>query len=294
MTDFSIDQIPVLYRAILSAADLCVFNLEGPIGEPGPDHAFTLSQRPLRERLYQHFLKLIGHKQYIVHSTPRILDMAQFGTQTLLCLANNHVKDLGPQGLTDTLAAIDAAGIPAIGAGWSIDEANAHYETTIEGRPVIVVNVNKVGLKKASLYIDIYGARSGDYGAASISYPALVRKVSDLRRTHPNAVILCSVHDGRDAAGSVQATDIPVDQLQALRSAGADVVVTHHSHYAVRDAELEAQGIFFLGDLLFLRPDPAEQQRPGSFLEIDIDGEDLRTTLHEYTFTGGIPATPAQ
>jgi len=57
-------------------------------------------------------------------------------------LANNHVLDFGEPGLTDTLAALDAAGIHRAGAGADIDEARRPAVLPVgDGRRVVIVSV---------------------------------------------------------------------------------------------------------------------------------------------------------
>jgi poly-gamma-glutamate synthesis protein (capsule biosynthesis protein) len=53
-----------------------------------------------------------------------------------LSLANNHIKDFGTIGLTDTIHALDLAGIKHAGAGRSIDEASELKTIKINGKKI--------------------------------------------------------------------------------------------------------------------------------------------------------------
>lgn len=44
---------------------------------------------------------------------------------TMLNLANNHMMDYGAEGLTDTISALDSAGLAHVGAGENVEEATA-------------------------------------------------------------------------------------------------------------------------------------------------------------------------
>lgn len=289
--NFSVSDIPEHYQNILKNADLCIYNMEGPIAAVEDGNGFIISQNIIRDTFWKTVMKVFKKKQWIVNSTARILEFKNLNPNLLFCLANNHVKDLGTEGLRRTLETLEDHSIPHMGAGWNRTEANTPYIQEIQGKQVIVINTNMVGLKKNGIFANIYGATRRGYGAGYISYKRLPQYVHSLRSRHPDALIIASIHDGRDAAQSVAATEIPVDTLRAIRENGADIVVTHHSHYA---NEIDEDGIFFLGDLVFKRPDPQEQSRPGSFLEVNVEGQAVNTTLHRYTFNGGVPKEPHQ
>ncbi len=54
----------------------------------------------------------------------------------LVSLANNHLMDLGKEGFSSTMAALDGAGIKHIGAGRNIEEASASYSARSPAKKV--------------------------------------------------------------------------------------------------------------------------------------------------------------
>src|SRR6266496_3474424 len=93
--------------SLLSRADLTVVNHEGPL---------TFLDRP-SSKLDN------GRKRYWYRGLPDgARALADAGVR-VVSLANNHILDFGPEGLADTIEALDAAGIAHSGAG--LDEAEA-------------------------------------------------------------------------------------------------------------------------------------------------------------------------
>ena len=92
-----------LTKDILKQAQIVFGNLEGPLTDGGtPGTA----------------------KQYVFRSPPdRVAPALARAGFTVVSLANNHTLDYGPEGLADTRAALDKAGIGYAGAGRNLAEA---------------------------------------------------------------------------------------------------------------------------------------------------------------------------
>ena len=82
-------------RDVLDAADLALVNLECPFTERG-------------EKL---------QKNFNFRARPELVKILQNASVDVVTLANNHLMDYGPDGLTDTIQTLDAAGIKWFGAG---------------------------------------------------------------------------------------------------------------------------------------------------------------------------------
>jgi poly-gamma-glutamate capsule biosynthesis protein CapA/YwtB (metallophosphatase superfamily) len=82
-------------RDVLGAADLALVNLECPFTERGD--------------------KLT--KNFNFRARPELVKILQNASVDVVTLANNHLMDYGPDGLTDTIKTLDAAGIAWFGAG---------------------------------------------------------------------------------------------------------------------------------------------------------------------------------
>jgi capsule synthesis protein PGA_cap len=99
---------------LLVGVDLVVVNHEGPVttreGEVGKADT--------------------GRKRYWYRALPDSLRALVDADVGVAALANNHVLDFGPDGLADTIAALDQAGIARCGAG--MDEAQARVPAIVE------------------------------------------------------------------------------------------------------------------------------------------------------------------
>jgi poly-gamma-glutamate synthesis protein (capsule biosynthesis protein) len=145
-------------------------------------------------------------------------------------LANNHVLDFGRTGLTDTLAALSAAGLVGVGAGRDAEEA---------GRPVAVpvpgggrVLICSCGMPSSGIPAS-WAATADRPGVhllpnpSAVSADDLAERVAAARR--PGDLVVVSVH-----WGSNWGYDVPAEHVafaHRLVDAGVDVVHGHSSHH---------------------------------------------------------------
>src|SRR5262245_52561688 len=117
-------------------ADLVVANHEGPM---------TRRTKPSG--------KLdTGRKRYWYRADPESAKTLAASGVGVVSLANNHVTDFGPEGLADTLTALDDAGIPHCGAG---------AEARAARRPVVVeVGGMRVGFLSLMQRYQMYSTSS--------------------------------------------------------------------------------------------------------------------------------------
>jgi poly-gamma-glutamate synthesis protein (capsule biosynthesis protein) len=157
-------------------------------------------------------------KAYTFRVSPRFAGgLAEAGID-VVSLGNNHTADYGPEGVADTLAALDAAGVTHAGAG--MDEAFAR-------RPALV---QTQGLRIAFLsYTDIMENTFAGPDSAGVALASVDAIDADVRAARATAdVVVVSLHSG------VEYTDAPQpDQQQLARAAidaGALLVLGHHPH----------------------------------------------------------------
>ena len=89
------------------------------------------------------------NKQFTFHAPPSAAAMLNDIGADLALLANNHMYDYKAIGVTDTVNALDAAGIPHIGAGRNIAEASRPQVYTIHSEnaepfTVAIINATQV------------------------------------------------------------------------------------------------------------------------------------------------------
>lgn len=215
-------------RHLWDEADLVVANHEAP-----------LTTRALPAPKFE-----TGHRRYWYKGHPRSAHtLARHGIR-LVSLANNHVGDFGPDGVRDTMAALDDAGIAHCGAGPCDNTAR---------RPAIVqVNGLRVGflsvMQRYKMYVDEDAyARRGHPGPVLLRMTRLAADVARLREQVDLCVVL--VHWGRNYRG---VTSLQRQLAAEMRTTGADLIVGHHPHIAQPvDVRGGAPVFFSLGNAAF-------------------------------------------
>ena len=107
----------------LQEPDLTAGNLENPIttrGVPAED------------------------KQYVFKGSPSLLPSLKDAGFDVVSLANNHSMDQGVEGLLDTIAHLDEAGIPNMGAGMDADAAFRPVVLEAKGFSVAYFGLSRV------------------------------------------------------------------------------------------------------------------------------------------------------
>jgi poly-gamma-glutamate synthesis protein (capsule biosynthesis protein) len=169
-----------------------------------------------------------GHAADVFRSIPVPAGAARFVT-----VGNNHVLDFGTAGLTDTLAALDAAGIAHAGAG---------ADATSAWRPAVITTSSGVRIGLLAVADHCGCLRMGRWVAGSdqpgIAYANLSsgrweRLLAAVSTLDPSVdVLVASLH-----AGPNWLPDGPArwqrDLAAALVDAGADVVWSHSSHHVL-------------------------------------------------------------
>ena len=160
-------------------------------------------------------------------------------------LANNHVLDFGPDGLTDTLTALATAGISAAGAGLRADHAADPVVVPVSGdRRVVVLSA---GTRSSG--IPPQWAATGDRPGVNVLRDLSSRTALDLAQRvrqvkRPGDIAVLSVHWGANWGYQV-----PVDQMHFahyLIDQGVDVIHGHSSHHP-RAIELYHERLILYG-----------------------------------------------
>jgi len=157
-------------------------------------------------------------------------------------LAGNHIADCGADGIADTVAALDAAGIAHSGAGANLDAARRPCQLDAAGVRVAMLSYNCVGPEDAwatptragCSYLRIDTADGSAISPrAPLSTPdaaSLRSMATDIREARAAAqLVVVALHKG---IVHTPARLAPYERAvaQAAIDAGADVVVSHHAH----------------------------------------------------------------
>ncbi|WP_255171458.1 CapA family protein [Natrononativus amylolyticus] len=196
----------------------------------------------------------------VIENPPEAATAAADAGFDVCALANNHVRDYGPEGVASTLEALQRAGCETVGVGESHDAAFEPLEVTRGDGRVAVVNV-------CEREFNIAGEDS--YGAAWISDRRARETIRRADREYDAVIVL--------AHGGAEYVPFPSPELQGtLREfvdLGADLVVGHHPHVPQGWERYGDGAIFYsLGNFLFDRMADSENCSWGLSLEIEFDG----------------------
>lgn len=205
---------------LLRTADIAVGNLETALTERGEpfDKKYTFRNPPQKVALA---LKKTGFD--------------------LVGLANNHSMDYGVEGLEDTLQALKAAGLLAVGAGMT--QAQARQAKVIDRKG------QKIGFLAYSLtFPEAFWAKKGEPGAAFAHASHVKHDIAELKGEVDHVVV--QFHWGRE--GTTQLRDYQVAMGRASIDAGAIVVLGHHPHILQAVEQYKGGVIYYsLGNFAF-------------------------------------------
>ncbi len=185
-------------------------------------------------------------KGYTFRTDPRHTAMLQEMGVDLVTLANNHTWDFGEQGLLDTLASLEAAGIPYIGAGRNLAEAMrpAVFEAG-NGMKIAVLNATEI--ERTYVWTKAADARSP--GVFRCFDPELLLQAIRAADAENDFVIVIP-HWGIEGQHQPDARQQAL--AQQMKEAGADLIAGGHPH--VLQSVGSADGIpvaYSLGNYLF-------------------------------------------
>ena len=214
-------------RDLLADADLTIANMEGTFTERGVQQV----------------------KAYTFRTPPRhAAGLSEAGID-IVSLGNNHTADYGRDGVLDTLAALDAAGVRHAGAG--MDE--------LEARTPVLTEVN--GLRIAFLsYNAILEATFAGPTSAGVAYGSEANVRHDVAYWKARSdVVIVALHAGTEYTDAPNGTQLAV--ARAAVESGAALVLGHHPHV------LQGWGTYGDGVIVYSL---------GNFV-FDLDADDLRT-----------------
>ncbi len=228
-------------RSVIVGADLAFGNLESP-----------LTDRP----------HLVG--EHALEADPTAAGLLAGAGFDVMSIANNHAADAGPDTVSDTVAALSAAGLRSVGAGTSAETVSEPLVIDIRGITVGVAAFDNAGGPATSG--EVNGINAWNLDAARTTVTELRRNVD---------VVVVSLHGGVEYLPRPDPALAHVTEL--LAEWGADVIWGHGAHviYPVATSDhggrtsVVAAG---LGNALFDQRTP--QTRVGSVLEVlaDRDG----------------------
>jgi poly-gamma-glutamate synthesis protein (capsule biosynthesis protein) len=161
----------------------------------------------------------------------------------MVSLAGNHVSDCGPQGIADTIAGLEAAGILHAGAGTNLAGARRPAIFTAAGRRIAMLSYNCVGPEASwasevlagCAYLPLVTADGGAVTPRADLEDALNPVVleilaADVAAARDQAdLVIVSLHKGIvHTPARLAPYERPLAQVAI--DTGADVVIAHHAH----------------------------------------------------------------
>ena len=229
--------------ALFRDADLALVNHEGPAPDTSSYHptglTFTFDQR-LEVGLRRAGIDVVS-------------------------LANNHIRNAGSAGVTQTIRALRTVGIAAVGAGRNLKAARQPAWFTVDGVRVAILAYDAIDLAAA-------GATDTRPGAAPLDLRGCRADIAAARAAGADVVIVVP-HWGVEYTS--RPTALQRRQAAALIADGADVVLGSHPHWA---GAIEAIGdglvVYSMGDFIFDLP-RSEQTEEGLIVELTFVGRHL-------------------
>lgn len=185
--------------SLFQSSDAVVGNLECPA---------TLICRPMQ-------------KFYIFRGEPSWLhDLRRHGF-THLNMANNHTVDQGRTALADTWRNVEAAGMMPVGADSTMAAASEPVLLCQQPRPVYL-------FASLRLTLENFAYLPHRFSPSQEPFDSLCNRVSRLRQSQPDAVIIVSLHWGKEHA----LRPLPQQVMEAHRliDVGASALICHHTH----------------------------------------------------------------
>lgn len=162
-------------RSIFDNDDLTIVNFEGTLSENGSR----------------------ADKQFAFRGKPEYTEILKSGSVEAVTLANNHSKDYGEVSLTDTMDALDNAGI-----GYAYNQKIARFD--IKGVKVAVVGLYQLD-------------GSSDEIVDSV-----------MRNTEADDLVIAEIHWGIEKAAQPEEEQVAL--AHKVIDLGADLVIGHHPH----------------------------------------------------------------
>lgn len=160
----------------------------------------------------------------------------------MVSLANNHMMDYGPEGLFETIRALDSAGIMHLGAGSDMEEALLPLFVKIKGRSIAFLARSSVIVTSPSY------AGPSTPGVAFLETEELVVNINRCKEEADLVIVI--LHWGLEEYR--YPAPVQVCLAGKLIDAGVDVIVGHHPHVLQGMQHLKRGIVYYsLGNFLF-------------------------------------------
>ncbi len=257
ISNFSIKKINKDIKESINLADFVIYNLEGPIKLENKKYKFEIRKNKVMNFILKLLLKLSKKEQPIVNSNKNIIELFKMNRNSIVTLANNHIKDLGIDGYKETIKILKENKIKYIGAGKNNKEAS--NDVIIRGNAII--NCNFVGSKKNNIEFKIYNATKDSFGSSYQTVSDLKSKIKKYKKKNIKSILI--IHGGKEMPKN---NNLGIN-LKEIKSINADYTIIHHFHKYIKTI-YEKNKIYCIGDFIFRRPKKLPTSRKTAFIKI--------------------------
>jgi poly-gamma-glutamate synthesis protein (capsule biosynthesis protein) len=164
---------------------------------------------------------------------PDGVNLLKYAGIHLAAMANNHIMDYGAEAVRDTLKLLRANGIRTVGIGHTLEEASKPYSVNLKGKRIAILNVADN---------EFLTAPDGSFVCNHIDPVRCFQSIGQARSDHDYVFVIA--HAGNEFY------ELPSPRTKSLYrgmvDAGADAVVSHHTH-AYSGYEVYRSGHIFYG-----------------------------------------------
>mgnify|MGYP002813949686 CR=1 FL=1 len=236
---------------VLKGSDIAVVNLESPL---------TTGHHPI-EKDGPH-----------LSADPICVNALPYAGFNVAALANNHILDHGMQGVRDTIAHCNEAGIKTVGAGLNQREAE---------QPLIIeVNSTKIGFLNVTEN-EFSIAKGDNPGANGLDLVSNYYQIMKLKKEAD--VIILIIHGGNELF------PLPnprmVSTYRFFADLGVTAIIGHHSHCASGFEVYNGVPIFYsLGNFIFESGDePSDMWNNGYMVKLSVSRNSVsKISLYPY------------
>lgn len=223
---------------LIQSADLAFVNLECPL---------TNSNDP------------ISKDGPVLKANPECI--SAIGAFSVVGLANNHILDYGQDGLRSTLDACASIGLPTVGAGATITEAQKVFIKELDGVKVAVIAIAEHEFNQSEC---------GGAGSAPID---LVDNYHQIQTAKSLAdIVILTLHGGNEYLPYPRPRHRKM--LQHFIDLGVDAVLCHHPHVPGAYELYKGKPIVYsLGNFLFDHGNPPKDWNFGYMAKLIFDVE---------------------
>lgn len=222
-------------RSLFLQSDIVVINMESP---------FTTSN--------------INYKKAIpLKANPNNAHILKDNNVNVVSLANNHIMDYGPQGLKDTITALDKYNINHIGAGDNIEKAVQPAYFNKDNKRIAILNFFDKSTFQGFSETELAQATNNTPGSAPAS-PEIIKKSIDNAKEKADIVIV-TFHYGNEYSFTPNGYQTNISRK--CIDDGADLVIGTHPHVPQGIESYKNKLIFYsLGNCVFDQSNPLTKE----------------------------------